>query len=147
MNAQTNFASILDMPTSEIERPKPLPTGTYTFSIQGLYKEDKSTKKQTPYIEFTCKPVAAGDDVDQDALKEMGGLGDKTFRHTFYLTENSAFRLKDFLLDDLKLEEQDNLRQMLADTPNCQFLGTIKHRPSEDGKAVFAEIGSTAPVE
>lgn len=146
MNASPNFGSILDKPMDTVERPKPLPTGTYTFTIEGLPKFDKSTKKQTEYVEFTCKPIAVGDDVDQEALAGMGGIEGKTFRLTFYLTEGSLWRLKEFLLDDLKIEEE-NFRAAIDSTPGQQFLGTIKHEASNDGKAVFASIGSTAPVE
>src|SRR6185437_1001481 len=48
-----SFSYILDKPATEIDRPKPLPVGTYTWSIQGLPKHDKSREKQTPYVEFT----------------------------------------------------------------------------------------------
>lgn len=146
--ANPNFGALLDKPSSDIERPKPLPQGTYQFAINGMYKLDKTTKKQTEYVEFTCNVIGAAEDVDEEALKEMGGFQGKSMRQTFYITEDALWRLKKFLTDDLGIEEGDkSLRQMLDETPGCQFLGTVKHEASQDGESVYANIGSTAPVE
>lgn len=142
-----NFGSILDKPTAEIERPKPLPAGHYLFVIPSLYKMDKSTKKGTEYVEFTCKPVQAGEDVDEDALKEYGDISEASQRLTYYLTENSIFRLKEFLIDDLGLEDEGKLRPMLDKTVNAQFIGQVVHEASQDGRSVFANIKSTAKAE
>ena len=73
MNAP-NFGALLDKPASEIERPKPLPQGGYICTVKGLPKFDKSSKKQTEFVEFTLQPVEAMEDVDQEALASMGGL-------------------------------------------------------------------------
>ncbi len=145
--AGPNFGSVLDKPTDSIERPKPIPQGTYTLAVQGMPRFDKSTKKQTEYVEFTCKILQAGDDVDADELKEMGGISDKTLKHTFYLTENSIYRLKEFLLDDLKLDEEDTLRPMIEKAVGAQFLAQIKHTPSDDGKSVYSNIATTGPID
>lgn len=146
-----NFGSVLDKPTEEIKRPPALPQGTYVFAVQGLPRQDKSTKKQTEFVEFTCKPIQAQDDVDADDLKAFtdayGSIGDKAQKLTFYLTDNSIYRLKEFMIDDLKIEEEDTLRPMLEKTVGAQFLGQIKHTPSDDGKGVYANIASTGPTE
>ena len=145
--AGPNFGSVLDKPTTDIERPKPIPQGTYVLAVQGMPRFDKSTKKQTEFVEFTCKILQAGEDVDEDELKAMGGIGDKTLKHTFYLTENSIYRLKEFLIDDLKLEEEDTLRPMIEKAIGAQFVAQIKHTPSDDGKSVYSNIASTGPTE
>ena len=146
--ANPNFGALLDKPSSEVEKPKPLPQGSYTCVVQGLPKFDKSTKKGTEYVEFTLKVLAAGEDVDQDELKLMGGIQDKTIRDTYYITENALWRLKEFLVN-AGIEEDDDksLRQMIEETPGCQIIVHIKHTASQDGSSVFANVGSTAPVE
>lgn len=142
-----NFGSILDRQSSEIERPKPLPVGTYTCVVKGLPKYDKSSKKQTEFVEFTLQPLAAGDDVDADDLEAMGGFLNKTIRATYYLTEDALWRLKDFLTH-LGIEEGDmSLRQRIGEATGRQVLATIKHQASEDGEAVYAQLGKTAAVE
>ena len=147
MSDNPNFSDLLDRPSSDVERPKPVPQGTYHFAINGLYKLDKTTKKQTEYVEFNVNYLAAMDDVDEEALKESGGFSGKSTRLTFYITEDALWRLKKFLTNDLGIEEGDkSLRQMLDETPGQQFLGTVKHSASEDGTTTYANISTTAPV-
>ena len=55
MNDKPNFASILDEAPTEIDRPKPIPTGTYLCRVQGTPTYDKSSKKGTPFVQFTLR--------------------------------------------------------------------------------------------
>lgn len=141
------FASILDKPSNTVERPKPVPQGTYLCTVAGLPRFDKSTKKQTEYVEFTLNYMSAADDVDQEELAAMGGVSGKSIKATYYLTENSLWRLKDFLDHCQAGEEDATLRERIDATPGCQILITIKHTASEDGQAVYANVGTTAQAE
>lgn len=145
---QTNFASILDMPAAEIKRPAAMPVGSYVAVVQGLPRFDKSTKKGTDYAEFTLKFLQAGEDVDAEALAAIGGLADKSIKHTFYLTEKSAYRLTEFLTEDLQIENDGSktVRELVDESPSRQCVVVIKHVASEDGKSVYANIASTAAV-
>lgn len=147
MQIAPNFGAILDRPSTEIERPKPLPVGTYTCVVKGLPRYDKSTKKGTEFVEFVLQPLAAGEDVDEEALKEMGGFQNKTIRATYYLTEDAVWRLKKFL-DDCGIEEGDlSLRQRIEQAPGSQVYAYMKHQASDDGQSVYAQLSNTAPVE
>ena len=106
MAKQTNtpdFASILDQSPTEVNRPKSLPTGTYTF-IVGDWEQGKSSQKKTPFVKFSMKPVAADADVDEDELEEAltGADGEandirsKTMSITFYTTADAIYRLDEF---------------------------------------------------
>lgn len=140
------FQSILDRPVGDAERPKPMPVGTYVCVVSGQPKFDKSTKKQTEYVEFTLKFLEAGDDVDPDALEAVGGIKDKTIRNTYYLTDASLFRLDDFLAH-LGIEEGTMSRsQACQEAVGRQCLVTISHRASDDGQSVFAQVKNTAPI-
>ena len=147
--AQTaDFSSILDAAPSEVERPKPLPQGTYTAVVQGLPRQDKSTKKQTPYVEFTLAILANGVDVDQDELKAMGGFSGKTMRATFYLTEGAAWRLDEFLEHlGIELDGKKSRAEMIEEAPGKQVGVYVKHTPSQDGQSIYAEISRTLPLE
>lgn len=148
MSMQESFASILSKPSNEVERPKPLPIGTYTCVVHGLPSYDKSSKKQTPYVEFNLNIIAAGDDVDQEALAEMGGIEGKSLRATYYLTDTALWRLKEFLEHcNLDVEGGATLQALIDQTAGCQVLATVKHESSEDGKSVFSKLGGTAAVE
>jgi hypothetical protein len=146
MNAP-NFSSILDKPfDSEANRPKPLPVGSYLCIVDGIPKFDKSTQQQTEYVEFTLKPVSAQGDVDQQALTEAGGLSDKTLKTTFYLTEKAVFRLDDFL-ENLGLDKGTvSRKEGVSMAPGRQILAVVRHASSKDGKAIYANVDSTARV-
>lgn len=144
----SNFASILSRPVTDFERPKPMPQGTYVMVTSGVPRQDKSNKKQTPFVEFTCNVLAAGEDVDAAELAAMGGIAGKQMKATYYLTDGSTYRLREFL-GHLGLDEAEyaTLGEMVEDAPGKQFLATVIHEPSTDGQSIFARIGGTAPVE
>jgi hypothetical protein len=144
------FSSILDRPSNTIEKPKPLPVGTYLAMCKGLPREDKSSKQQTPFVEFTMQLLQAAEDVDADGLQAVlkdKALSDITMKNTYYLTENAAWRLQKFLESDLLIPGDDNsLRQMISASPGKQCLVSVKHEASQDGTTVFARITDTAPI-
>jgi len=153
MATRPNFGSLLDKAPSEIERPKPGPEGSYLWVVQGLPRQDKSSKKQTEFVEFTLKCVQAGDDVDPEALAAYltmpdgtkKPLGDFTQKATFYLTDNSLWRLKSFLeACGLDVDQAESLRQCIEETPNCQVVGYVKHEASSDGESLFARVDKFA---
>lgn len=149
------FGSILDKPSAAVERPKPLPTGTYQCVVDGQPRMDKSSKKGTEFVEFSLKPMAALDDVDEDDLNaaltsgdgSVKPLADKRIRATFYITEDALWRLKNFLVNDLQITEgKKKLRQMVGEAQNREVLAMVKHVPSDDGTGIFAQLAKTAPV-
>jgi hypothetical protein len=164
--SRDTITDILDMPSSSIERPKPIPQGTYVAQVIGQFREDKSTKKGTRYHEYTLKlikPATNGEgeplDVDMDALEqsltkasgEVANLSDRTLRHTIYVTSDSLFRYKDFL-DHLGIpleEDGEDLSTMqrAGMAPGRFVLIHIKHTPSQDGESTYANIDKTAPYD
>lgn len=142
-----NFGSILDTPSNAVEKPKPLPQGSYIAVVQGLPRFDKSSKKQTEFVEFTLKLLSAGEDVDAEELAAMGGIAEKTIKATYYLTETALWRLKDFL-DHAQIEEGDaTLRQRVEAAAGAQVGVFINHEASQDGESVFARVGRTFVAE
>lgn len=151
-----NFGSILDRPSESIERPKPLPVGTYLWVVKGQPRQDKSSRKGTEFVEYTVEPLQAAEDVDQEALHEaltnkqtgeVKPLQAKQRKVTFYITEDAIWRLKDFL-DHCGVEDGKNisLRQRISGANGCQFLGAIRHEASEDGSTIYDRIGQTTAV-
>lgn len=145
-----SFSAILDKPSDSIERPKPLPAGTYLAMVVGQPRLDKSKQKGTPFAEFTLKLVQAGEDVDASLLAEyLNGrkLIEITTRDTYYLTDEAAYRLKEFI-DHCGVPNEDGatLGQRLAHVPGCQLLISIRHKPSDDGTRVYANVAQTAAV-
>lgn len=144
MSNTPNFASILDEAPTEIDRPKPLPAGTYLCIVAGTPLYDKSSKKGTPFVQFNLKPIAAESDVDDEDLAEMGGFEGRNIRATFYLTGDAVFRLDEFHQHcGLDLSEEQSRRQRNDEVVNAQVRAVVKHRASEDGSQIFAELART----
>lgn len=144
--ANANFESILDQQVDNVEKPKPLPVGSYTWILTGQPRFDKSTKKLTNFVEFQCQCQQALDDVDAAALADMGGCQGKTRRLTFYLTDDAVYRLDEFLFEHLGLELGTSRKQAVAQAAGRSFVGTIRHQASEDGTRVYDNIAQTAAV-
>lgn len=151
------FASILDTPASQVTRPKPAPHGSYLSMTKGLPRYDKSTKKGTPFSEYTMQLLEALDDVDEDALTEYLTKGDgtivplreKSMRLTFYHTPDALWRLVKFL-KDLGLEAEDDetsISDLEQQSPGRQCVIHVKHSPSDDGETMFANIDKTGAAE
>jgi hypothetical protein len=155
-----SFSSILDMPASLAVRPKPAPTGTYMAMVLGHADYGKSTKKGTGFAKVLFKLIEVSDDVDIDALEayltkpdgSTTALGERTVPYTLWDTPNSAYRMRDFLLS-LGIEEKDEdgnqrkLGDMMQEIPGRQVWIHIRHRPSEDGEGLFADVDRTIKVE
>lgn len=155
--ANVNLSAILDRPASTVEPPKAAPVGHYLCTILGLPREDVSSKKKTPYYEYSFKVLAASDDVEQDALNEFltradgtkKTLGEVVFKEKYYLTEAALFRLTE-LIEHCGVDTSDDsvtLRQHAQSLGGCQVLVGIKHEASEDGKSIYANVADTAPAE
>lgn len=150
-----SFASVLDTKVEDIERPKAMPVGQYVFMVKGQPEFIESREKKTPGVKFTMAVMQPIEEtVDADSLQEWLTKKDGTERNlnevtqslTFWLTEGSAWGVKDFIRHCGVDSDDMTLRQAIAETAGCQVIGTIRHRASDDGQATFAFIDSTAPV-
>lgn len=152
--ASPNYASLLDKPASLDDRPKTQPQGSYLTIIKGLPRYDKSSKKQTDFVEFTGQILQAGPDVDEDDLaawltKADGTvvpITDKTIKLTYYITDGAIFMLNDFL-DHCGTDDSKSRRERIDDTPNAEVVVYIRHEARQDGQGVNARVGKTAPPE
>ena len=146
--SNTDFQDILNKPVGDIERPKPYPVGSYVAIVEGLPKFEKVGENQTNCADFTLKLLQPGEDVDKLALMETP-INGKSIRHRVFLTEDSLWRAKKFLVDDLQIDDEGgrkSLTQLLNEAPGRQVMITIRHRPAKDGSVVYSEIAQTAKV-
>lgn len=144
----TSFQDILRKPASQIERPKPVPVGTYLCLVQGqpAIRENVGKNKNT-VVEFTLQLLQPQQDVDQQALMESGGANGKSVRHSFWITEDAVYRLKEFLENDLGIDLGDrSISEALPEAAGQQVLASIRHRSSEDGQQIYSEVAKTARV-
>ena len=148
MDAQSapNFQSSFDDTTDHVERPKPLPVGTY-LCIVGAPRYDRSSKKGTPFVEFLLRPLDADEDVDPEDLEAAGGLDGKTIRATYYDTPDAIYRLDEFHVHcGLDLGDPASRRTRNDMVVNAQVLAYVKHRTPEGSDQAFAELQRTLPA-
>lgn len=144
-----NFASLLDAAPTEINRPKPLPIGTYLCVVSGQPEYGTSSKKGTPFVQFTLRPIAAEADVDEEDLAALGGIEGKTLRNTFYITEDAVYRLDEFHEHcGLDLDDETSRRNRNDEVVNAQVRAVVKHRDANDGSGnVYTEIARTLKAD
>ncbi len=140
-----NFKGILDKPIDQIEAPKALPEGSYGAVI-AAYDFGESREKKTPFVEFKFAISEALDDVAEDALKEAGGIDKKSIKNKMFVTEDSAFRLKDFLADHAQIPGKD-LTEMLENCVNATVGITVVHNAdAKDPTIVYSNVGKTFSI-
>lgn len=142
-----NFESVLDAPSESIERPKPLPRGTYLTVVTGQPAQTKVGKDQTEAWDFSLKVLQPGPDVDQEALRLYGDVAGKSIRARFFITPDAAYRLRDFLKDHLGIDSNGKtMRQMMAEAPGRSVYATVDLQPSQDGTQMYTNLKNTAKV-
>lgn len=142
---QASFKDILAKPIADIKAPPPVPMGTYDWRIKG-HEFGESAQKKTPYVRFTVAAIANGADVDTALLESIGGIAECEMKLTFYISEDSAFRLREFLENDVGLNGP-SLESLIPQATNNTFRGYVGQRTSEDGSKIFSEITKTMKVE
>lgn len=144
--AKVNFADILKNATvGEIEKPKPMPEGSYQALIKSIETGQTTGEKQTPYLQVNMEIVGALDDVDQAALQAFGPVNGKKVKTEFYLTDDALFRLQDFILDHVGLDlKGQTLDQAVGQLVNNTVGVHMKHSISKkDNVTVYSNVDKT----
>lgn len=147
-----DFTSVLDKPAADIEKPKPMPLGTYMAVVQGLPKLREVGQDKSKVIDFNLKLIAPAKDVDQQKLAEWGDLSQARplQKSVFYDTPDGQWALTQFLTDHLGIDAgRKSLREMLPESVGKQCLATLKHEPfvNSNGQAEIAtRVAATAKM-
>jgi len=139
--SQVDLSHLLGKSIGEVEKPKPFPMGHYGWVIAS-FSIVESTKKKTPGVEFVCKMTEAKDDVDQDELALVKNASERSQKLTFWLTEDSLWRLKEFcVLLGITSEDDDRpLGEILPEATSQQFVARIVHETIEGTTDVIAKL-------
>jgi hypothetical protein len=145
-----NFTDILNRPADEIKPPPTLPMGSYHTIVIGLPEQGKSSLKKTDFLKFIHRVITPLEDVDPDAITEFEAGGEKLtgqeIENTIYVTDKSAFMLKEFIQNCGVDLTGKSMSEGLDEVPNCEVIVFMKHEASADGLRVYSKIGSTAKV-
>jgi hypothetical protein len=155
-----DFNSILETNMADVTRPPLLPKGPYTWSVGQYKQEERGADNQLTILEFPAKLIEADDTVDQDALSEYGTYVGVVKRVSFIFNngddeeaaannQKTLFRVKQFLGEHCLIPdyEDKSLKELLAESQGCTFVGFIDWRQDKDNKEIFYdEIRRTLPL-
>lgn len=149
-----NFADIANKKVAEIERPPLPPVGTYRWSITKLPQITTSGDGKWDILTVPVRALGAEDDVDLGELKgEVTNLTN-TVKFMFNKEdeaefEKSLYRARTFFEKHVQCaSEDDTVGQMLNNSVNQQFLGSIAWTQDKNDPDIFyANIARTAPIE
>jgi len=138
----TDFRDMLSRNTGEVERPKPIPVGTYLMTVL-RHETGESSLKKTPFVRFFFRLQSPGEDVDQELLPENWQT--RELRTEFYITEDALFLLSDFLtacgLTGMAMD------QAITAAVGVSVMGYVTQNPStKDPQRVFNDITNFAPA-
>lgn len=133
-----NFRDLLSKPLDTVERPKPLPAGTFHGAVKS-YELKESNEKKTPFVEFTLTVQAPGEDVDSDELTGVD-LSKKSLRARFFLTADAEYRLKEFIASLGIPTAGRSFGETLPETISQAVLIDVVQRQSPDGQEIFNEV-------
>lgn len=141
-----DFTALLDRKADDIEKPATTPTGSYLMTIVG-YTTGESQNKKTPYVETELKILAPQDDVDMEEYAKVKNPQERSFKVKHFITEDSLFRLKDFLAKAGFETEGKSFTEMLSEIAGHQIIGVVSHRLGQDGETVYPEINKFLKAE
>ena len=155
-----SFADALNRRAEDIRRPPPPPIGHYVMQVAkmpGAAEPMNSARFTGEKLTVQVTVVSALDDVDQDELADFGNVAGFPLRLDFIFNtdpnetmkfEQTLNRLKTFCTHCGIDEEGKSLGEMLAELPNAQFVGELKHRTDpNDSESIYPEIGRTTAFE
>lgn len=159
MAKSPTLADIMEAESSgKVERPKPIPQGSYLAKVVGMPEHGASEVKGTKFVRFGAEIIDAQDDVDEDDLAEWAKREDGTARVlrgtslpkkglTFYKTADAVWRMDKFFEDLGVMEKGKSRNEMAEEAVGQEFIVNINHSTSDDGETTYANVKSTAPVE
>lgn len=140
-----NFAELLDTPIEDAKRPPTLPRGSYHGMIKS-FEFDESKEKKTPLVRYQVGLTAATENVDEEALTEID-LSKRQMPYEFYITEDSKYRLREFLEAMGISIAGRKFKEAIGDVVGEAVLVDVEHNPNRKDPAAppFARIASIGP--
>lgn len=91
-----DFSSLLNRAAGEAKKPVPLPDGDFPGVITKWEPGETRSEKKTPKVTFTIQFTGWPDDVSASDFPDVD-LSKRPAQKDFWLTEESLFRLDEFL--------------------------------------------------
>jgi hypothetical protein len=138
-----NFNDLLSRPVSSAKKPPLKPAGTYTAIISS-YILEVSKRNKTPYVRFTLNNLQPTGSIPEAQCKDTDGepinFSKWTPHKDFFITDDSIYRLRNFI-EDLGLPiEGRSFEEVLPEMRGQAVLVEVTHVTSEDGTNVYANV-------
>lgn len=133
-----NFNNLLNKPLSDVKRPVAIPDGSY-FAVIKNHEFGESSQKKTPYVQFNCEVQNPHEDTDLEGMPEGDILG-KKLRLTYYITDESLYRLVDFLNSCGVATEGRGLGEVIPQVTGQTILLDVVRKPNQAGDGMFNEV-------
>lgn len=135
-----NFTDVLDTPMDSIERPKPLPTGTYIGQIVGLPSSKEVTTKNGEQVtlNINVKLVTPQQLDNPDALSDYGDITTaRPLQRTFWFSKPASpeelWAFRQFCVNTLKVDTTGkSMKQVCAELQGKQLIVTVGHNVYQD---------------
>lgn len=136
-----DFSKLLSIKADDIQRPKPLPAGSY-YGIIKKFKFDETRQKKTAYVRFEIAITSAGVDIAPEDLEGID-LGKKQMYKDFYLTDDSFYRLTDFIASCGIPTAGRDLNSMIPDLLEQPVMLDVTQRanPEDMSAPPFNDVG------
>lgn len=144
-----DFSNILTKAVDDFKPPVALPPGSYSCIIKS-HKLEEIGKNKTPGVIVILGIMAPMADVDQAELEKIEEWQKRELRATFWLTEDSVYRLGEFLKNDLQMNtEGRSLDEVLSEIDGKTVTVFTQHRMTTEGnkQRVYSDISGFAPAE
>lgn len=142
----SSFRQLLSATTSEtVERPRALAQGHYIGEIKS-YEFGTSRQKQTPFLRVILTPHEATPDVEADANAGID-FSRRELRRDFYITQQSLYRLSDFLDATLGKQPGRSLDERIPDLRGTRVMFQVTVRDNEDGTEQYNDVGTIVAAD
>lgn len=129
-----SYKDLLKSRPQDIKAPLPIPPGPYKVKIAS-YEFSAAGQKKTECVNFSLRLLEPGDEIDAELLEAAkDDLAKAKPNHRVYLTEDSLWVLKQFLVDVLHIPESDSFEEMLPLAVGKEFIALFEQVPSADDK-------------
>lgn len=137
-----DFSKLLSTNMDQVEKPKPLPAGTYLGHIAKYEFGEVNNEKKTPYCRVFLTLSAPGPDVEQSALDEAKiDLSKRQMRRDYYLSDDAIYRLKEMLASVGVDTRGRSFGEAIPDILNAPVIIEVSQRNGgDDGTTIFNDV-------
>lgn len=134
-----DFQKLLSQRVDDAKPPPVFPAGHY-FGVIRSQEYGKSAKKQTPFCRYMLQLTGPSDDVSADMLVDDEGapldVTKRQFRADFYLTQDSLFRLANFLKSINISTEGRGFDETIPEAIGAQIIAELSVETTESGNPI-----------